>query len=66
MKRLWLNQAPPVAVFFVSLHLFLHSTVSIRFILVVIFLFITNFVVWSWALEKHPEPEIQPVNMQLV
>jgi len=27
-------------------------------------LLITNFVVWSWALEKHPE--IQPVSMELV
>ena len=24
------------------------------------------FVVWSWALEKHPEPEFQPVSMDLV
>jgi hypothetical protein len=38
--------------------------VRIRFILTL--LLITNFVVWSWALEKHPEPEIQPANMQLV
>ena len=32
----------------------------------IILLLITNFVVWSWALEKHPEPEIQHVNMELV
>jgi len=36
--------------------------VSIRFILVVTLLLITNF--WSWALEKHPE--IQHVNMEFV
>ncbi len=39
---------------------------SIRFILVVTLLLITNFIVWSWALEKHPEPEIQPVSMELI
>jgi len=27
-------------------------------------LLITNF--WSWALEKYPEPEFQPVSMELV
>jgi len=40
--------------------------VSIQFILVVTLLLITNFIVWSWALEKHPEPEIQPVSKELV
>jgi hypothetical protein len=40
--------------------------VRIRFILIVLILLITNFIVWSWALEKHPEPEIQPVNMEFV
>ena len=30
----------------------------------IITLIITSFVVWSWALEKHPE--IQPVSMDLV
>ena len=35
---------------------------SIRFILVVTLLLITNFM--SWTLEKHPEPEIQPVSME--
>jgi len=39
--------------------------VRIRFILVVTLLLITNFVVWNWALEEHPEPEIQPVSMDL-
>ncbi len=29
-------------------------------------LIITNFVVWSWALEDHPEPEFQPVSMEFV
>ena len=24
------------------------------------------FVDWNWALEKHPEPEFQPVSMELV
>ena len=38
----------------------------IRFILVVTLLLITNFIGWSWALEKHPEPEFQPVSMQFV
>ena len=37
---------------------------SIRFILVVTLLLITNFIVWSWALEKHPE--FQPVSMEFV
>ena len=36
----------------------------IRYIGDILLLIITNFVVWSWALEKHPEPEIQHVNMQ--
>jgi len=40
--------------------------VRIRFLIVVLILLIANFVVWSWALEEHPEPEIQHVNMQLV
>jgi hypothetical protein len=31
--------------------------VRIRFILIVLILLLTNFVVWSWALEKHPEQE---------
>jgi len=39
---------------------------NIRFILIVLILLIANFVVWSWALEKHPEPEIQHVNMEFV
>jgi hypothetical protein len=34
--------------------------VRIRFILTLLLL--TNFVVWSWALEKHPKPEIQHVS----
>ena len=51
---------------FVSPHLFLYSIVTIRLILVVTLLLITNFIVWSWALEKHPKPEIQPANMELV
>jgi len=42
----------------------LHSYVRIRFILIVTLLLITNFIVWSWALDEHPE--IQPVNMELV
>jgi len=50
--------------FFVLPHLFLHSYVRIRFILIVTLLLITNFIVWSWALDEHPE--IQPVNMELV
>jgi len=29
-------------------------------------LIITNFVVWSWALEKHPKPEFQHISMDLV
>jgi len=37
---------------------------TIRFILIVLILLITNFIVWSWALEKHPE--FQHVNMQFV
>jgi len=61
-----LSKSPAVAGFFVSPYLSLHSTVRIRFIVVVILLLITNFVVWSWALEKHPEPEIQTVIMDLV
>ncbi|SVC57224.1 uncharacterized protein METZ01_LOCUS310078, partial [marine metagenome] len=40
--------------------------VSIRYIDNILLLITTNFVVWSWALEKHPEPEIQQVNMELV
>jgi len=40
--------------------------VSIRFILVVTLLLITNFIVWSWVLEKHLKPEIQHVSMELV
>jgi hypothetical protein len=31
--------------------------VRIRFIDDILLLIITNFIVWSWALEKHPEPE---------
>jgi len=61
-----LSKNPAVAGFFVSPHLFLYSTVTIRLILVVTLLLITNFIVWSWALEKHPEPEIQPVSMDLI
>jgi len=61
-----MTKNPAAAGFFVSPYLFLHSSVRIRFILVVIFLFITNLVVWSWALEKHPELEIQPASMDLV
>jgi len=37
--------------------------VRIRYIGDILLLIITNFVVWSWALEKHPEPEIQHVSM---
>jgi len=40
--------------------------VRIRYILIVLILLITNFVVWSWALEEHPKPEIQHAKMQLV
>jgi len=40
--------------------------VRIRYKDEVLLLIITNFVVWSWALEEHPEPEIQHINMQLV
>ena len=58
------TSSPATTGFFVSLHLSLHSTMSIRFILVVTLLLITNFIVWSWAIEKHPE--IQPVSMDLV
>jgi len=36
-----------------------------RYILVDL-LIITNSVVWSWALEKQPVHEIQPVNMEFV
>jgi len=61
-----MTKNPAAAGFFVSPYLFLHSSVRIRFILVVIFLFITNLVVWSWALEKHPELEFQPASMDLV
>ena len=61
-----LSKSLAVAGFFVSPHLSLHSTMRIRFILVVTLLLITNFIVWSWALEKHPEPEFQPVSMDLV
>jgi hypothetical protein len=46
---------------FVSRYLFLHSYVRIRFIPIVLMLLLTNFVVWSWALEKHPEPETNPI-----
>ena len=42
----------------------LHSYVRIRYIDEVLLLIIANFM--SWALEKHLEPEIQHVNMQLV
>jgi len=38
--------------------------VSIQFIFVVTLLLITNFVVWSWALEERPE--FQPVSMEFV
>ena len=38
----------------------------IRYIDEVLLLIIANFVVWSWALDEHPKPEIQHVNMQLV
>ncbi len=31
----------------------------IRYIDDVLLLIITNFVVWSWALDEHPKPEIQ-------
>jgi len=37
--------------------------VRIRYKDEVLLLIITNFVVWSWALEK--QPEIQPAKMQL-
>jgi hypothetical protein len=49
----------PIAGFFVSRILSLHSYVRIRFILTL--LLITNFIVWSWALEEHPETRIQHV-----
>jgi len=39
--------------------------VRIRYIDDVLLLIITNFVVWSWALEKHPEPETNPVYCNL-
>jgi len=32
----------------------------------ILLLLITNFVVWSWALEEYPAPKIQPVKIQLV
>jgi len=38
--------------------------VRIRYIGEVLLLIIANFM--SWALEEHPEPEIQHVNMELV
>jgi hypothetical protein len=38
--------------------------VRIRYIDEVLLLIIANFM--SWALEEHPEPEIQHVIMQLV
>ena len=63
-KSILIPSSPATTGFFVSLHLSLHSTMSIRFILVVTLLLITNFIVWSWALEKHPE--IQPVSMEFV
>jgi len=44
--------------------LFLHSYVRIRYIDDILLLIITNFM--SWALEEHPEPEIQHAKMQLV
>ena len=51
----------PIAGFFVSPTFYckksFHSYVRIRFILIVLILLLTNFVVWSWALEKHPEQE---------
>jgi len=40
--------------------------VRIRFILIVLILLLTNFVVWSWALEEHPKPEIHSANMEFV
>ena len=63
-KSILIPSSPALAGFFVSPHLYLHSSVRIRFILVVTILFITNFVVWSWALEKHPK--FQPVSMEFV
>ena len=35
----------------------------IRYIGDILLLIITNFVVWSWALEKHPKPDIQLARM---
>jgi hypothetical protein len=32
----------------------------------ILLLLLANFIVWSWALEEHPNPEIQPVNMEFV
>jgi len=50
--------------FLFTRYLFLHSYVRIRYRDDDLLLIITNFVVWSWALEKHPE--IQHVNMEFV
>jgi len=47
-----------------SRYLFLHLYVRIRYIDDILQLILTNFVVWSWALEEHPE--IQHANMELV
>jgi len=47
-----------------SRYLSLHSYVRIRYIDDDLLLIIANFM--SWALEEHPEPEIQHVNMELV
>ena len=51
-------------VFLFSRYLFLHSYVRIRYIGDILLLIITNYT--SWALEKHPEPEIQPVSLGFV
>jgi len=40
--------------------------VRIRYIEDILLLLITNFIVWSWALEERPKPEIQPFNMEFV
>jgi len=36
----------------------------IRYIDEVLLLIIANFVVWNWALEKHPELKIQPAKIE--
>ncbi len=58
------TKTPQSRGFLFSRYLSLHSYVSIRYIDDILLLIITNYM--SWALEEHPEPEIQHVNMELV